>query len=91
MAVATPWSRLERIVFLAIGLATLFFATLTPPFQAPDENQHYMKAQALSHGHVVTQIQGERIGADLPRAAVDLHAVDFPTEPDGQSHRYDKR
>ncbi len=32
----------------------------------------------------------DRIGAELPRAAVDLHALDFPTEPDGQRHRYDK-
>ena len=90
MAIAAPWSRLERIVLLAICLATLFFATLTPPFQAPDENQHYMKALALSQGHVVTEVHGDRIGAELPRAAVDLHAVDFPTEPDGKRHRYDK-
>jgi len=90
MTVVAPWPRLEQILFLVISLATLFCVILTPPFQAPDENQHYMKALALSQGHVVTEIQDDRIGVELPRAAVDLHAVDFPTEPDGQLHRYDK-
>ncbi|WHO40754.1 DUF2142 domain-containing protein [Sphingobium sp. AP49] len=81
---------IENILFIATCLVTFFFAFITPPFQAPDENQHYMKALALSRGHIVTESHDVRIGTYLPRAALDLHAIDFPTEPDGKNHRYDR-
>ncbi|WP_028056036.1 DUF2142 domain-containing protein [Sphingobium bisphenolivorans] len=71
--------RLERLLFAAICAATLFFACVTPPFQAPDENQHFMKALLLSEGRVLTEARGDMIGAELPKAALDLHAIDFPT------------
>lgn len=80
MLFAAPWAPLEKLLLAALCAATLFFAILTPPFQAPDENQHYMKALLLSQGGVLTQRRGDAIGADLPRSAVDLHAVDFPTD-----------
>ncbi|WP_294134582.1 DUF2142 domain-containing protein [Sphingobium sp.] len=80
MLFAAPWSALERLLLAAICAATLFFALVTPPFQAPDENQHYMKALLLSEGGVLATQRGEAIGAQLPRAAIDLHAVDFPTD-----------
>ncbi|WP_040600429.1 DUF2142 domain-containing protein [Sphingobium ummariense] len=90
MLFVAPWAVSEKLLLLAICIATLFFAVLTPPFQAPDENQHYMKALMLSEGHVLTEQRGALIGADLPRAAVELHAIDFPTEPTGQIQRYDR-
>ena len=34
----------------------------------------------LSEGGVLATQRGEAIGAQLPRAAIDLHAVDFPTD-----------
>lgn len=86
---APPWHPLEKLLLFVVALATLFFACVTPPFQAPDENQHYMKALLLSEGRVLTERHGALIGATLPRAAVDLHAVDFPTEPDAAPRRFD--
>ncbi|WP_425262546.1 DUF2142 domain-containing protein [Sphingobium cyanobacteriorum] len=80
MLFAAPWSAVERLLLAAICVATLFFAIVTPPFQAPDENQHYMKALSLAQGHVLTQTRGTAIGVELPRAALDIHAVDFPTD-----------
>lgn len=75
-----PWTPIERLLLAAVCVATLFFAIVTPPFQAPDENQHYMKALALAQGHVLTEQRGEAIGAELPRAALAIHGVDFPTD-----------
>ena len=89
MLFAAPWSALERLLLVAICAATLFFAVVTPPFQAPDENQHYMKALLLSEGGVLTEQRGETIGAQLPRAAIDLHSVDFPTDVPVTLRRFD--
>lgn len=87
---APPPSPVERLLLALACAATLFFLFITPPFQAPDENQHYMKALLLSEGRVLTERRGPAIGADLPRAAIDLHAVDFPTDVTGAPQRYDR-
>jgi uncharacterized membrane protein len=89
MIVAAPWTGLEKLLLAAICAATLFFAIVTPPFQAPDENQHYMKALLLSEGRVLAEQRGPRIGARLPRAALDIHAVDFPTDVAPAPRRFD--
>ncbi|WP_318011139.1 DUF2142 domain-containing protein [Sphingobium sp. 3R8] len=80
MLFAGPWTPIERLLLAAVCVATLFFAIVTPPFQAPDENQHHMKALALAQGHVLTEQRGEAIGVELPRAALAIHGVDFPTD-----------
>ncbi|MFT3978000.1 MAG: DUF2142 domain-containing protein [Sphingomonas bacterium] len=85
---AARWSPIERLLLAAICAATLFFVVFTPPFQAPDENQHYMKALLLSEERVLAEQRGGATGADLPRAAIDLHAVDFPSEPNGRPQLY---
>ena len=80
MLFAAPWSGTEKLLLALLCLLTLFFAVITPPFQAPDENQHYMKALAVRQGDVLTKQRGPAIGTDLPRAALDIHRVDFPTD-----------
>lgn len=81
--VAAPggWSAAERWVLGAVIVATLLFALLTPPFQAPDEDQHYYKSLLLAEGRVLTETRGPLIGADLPAAAVALRHEDFAAAP----------
>ena len=86
---AVPASAMQAWLLALVCVATLAFAVLTPPFQAPDENQHYMKALMLSGGHVLTDRRGDLIGGELPRSAVDLHGVDFPTDAGLGSRRFD--
>lgn len=86
---AVPASAIQAWLLALACIATFAFAVLTPPFQAPDENQHYMKALMLSGGHVLTERRGDLIGAELPRSAVDLHGVDFPTDAGLGSRRFD--
>src|SRR5690606_35175828 len=90
MLVAPAWTTLEKLLLAVICAATLFFALVTPPFQAPDENQHYMKALLLSEGRTLAEQRGERIGAELPRAALDLHAVDFPSDVSPAPRRFER-
>lgn len=89
MAFATPWTMLEKMLLLAICLFTLAFVIITPPFQAPDENQHYMKALLLSEGGVLTEQHGPMVGAFLPGAALKLHAEDFPTDVSAQFRHFE--
>lgn len=90
MLFAAPWSRMERLLLACVCGLTLFFIAVTPPFQAPDENQHYMKALALMEGHLLTEHRGDAIGVSLPRAALDIHAVDFPTDVPETQRRFDR-
>ena len=86
---AIPASAMQAWLLAFICVATLAFAVLTPPFQAPDENQHYMKALLLSDGRVLAEQRGDLIGAELPRSAVDLHGVSFPTDVPPELRRFD--
>lgn len=90
MMFAVPWTRMEQSLLALVCALTLAFTVVTPPFQAPDENQHYMKALWLSQGHVLTRRQGELIGAPLPRAALAIHAADFPTDASLAHRRFDR-
>ncbi|MCK0531264.1 DUF2142 domain-containing protein [Sphingobium agri] len=87
--IAVPVTGLERWLLALVCTVTLAFAIITPPFQAPDENQHYMKALLLADGRVMTEQRGPEIGAELPRSALELHGVDFPTEVTGKARRFD--
>jgi uncharacterized membrane protein len=78
----------DRLMFALICAFTLLFLVLTPPFQSPDESQHYMKALALAEGRVRAVSNGREIGAMLPRAALDLRDSDFPAEQPGELKRY---
>jgi uncharacterized membrane protein len=71
------WSRSERLVLAAVCVLTLIFVIITPPFEAPDETQHFMKALALSRGSLFADVRGPEIGHALPSAATDLYLEDF--------------
>jgi uncharacterized membrane protein len=77
----------EKAVFAAICAATLLFTLITPPFQAPDEDQHWFKAVLLSEGRLLAERHGGQVGAELPRDAVALRSIDFPGEKAGVRFR----
>ncbi|HEY0084311.1 MAG TPA: DUF2142 domain-containing protein [Allosphingosinicella sp.] len=79
--------RTEKIVFAATCAAILLFVFITPPFQAPDEDQHWYKAVLLSQGRLLAERQGELTGAVLPRDAIELPRSDFPRERPGAAWR----
>ncbi|HWV12649.1 MAG TPA: DUF2142 domain-containing protein, partial [Sphingobium sp.] len=90
MPIAVPVTKLECWLLALVCAITLAFATVTPPFQSPDENQHYMKALLLADGRVMTEQRGQEIGAELPRSALALHGTDFPTHFSGKAQRFDR-
>ena len=80
-------ARAEKIVFAAICAAILLFVFITPPFQAPDEDQHWYKAVLLSEGRLLAERQGGLTGAVLPLDAIELRRSDFPGERSGVAWR----
>lgn len=52
---------------LSGGVVMVF---LSPPFQAPDEPNHFFRAQALSEGYVLARRESDRVGAPMSGAIV---------------------
>jgi len=61
-------------IFLIIGLIWgVAFLVITPPFQVPDEPEHYFKALSLSDGQILPEEQGGRAGIYIPENALLLY------------------
>ncbi len=51
------------------GLAFLF---ITPPFQSPDEINHFYKASQISEGHFISVKKDSRVGGEIPVGFIKL-------------------
>ena len=74
------------LTFLLVGLG---YVVLTPPFDAPDETNHYLKSWSISEGHLLlAPSHDHRLGDTLPEALgilcqyfrPDGHAPSHPIE-----------
>src|SRR5271169_6733390 len=66
------WLRPD-LACLLLGLAgALSMVVLTPPFQVPDEQEHFHRAYQLSELHLLRTEQDGRAGADLPSSLIEL-------------------
>ncbi|MBK7938132.1 MAG: DUF2142 domain-containing protein [Lewinellaceae bacterium] len=57
------------------GLALIFggiFVFLTPPFQSPDEPNHFLRAFQVSEGAFFPEKQKQRLGGQLPASLVQV-------------------
>lgn len=56
-----------------LGLVMMLLMVLiTPPFQVPDEAQHFFRAYQISEGQLIAEVRGETAGGDLPSSLQDL-------------------
>lgn len=67
----------QRISFLRywgfLGLFTVLLLTLiTPPFQVPDEPQHFFRAYQISEGKLIAEVRGATAGGVLPSSLQEL-------------------
>lgn len=83
-------TRAERAMFVLIAATTLLLALLTPPFQVPDEPQHFSKAIHLADGHLFAERVNGKIGAMEPRGYADLSEQYFPVGAIGQRREYNR-
>jgi uncharacterized membrane protein len=47
-------------------LIGLFYNLLVPPFQVPDEHDHFRRVYHLASGHFLPEKKGNRLGGDIP-------------------------
>jgi uncharacterized membrane protein len=68
------WERFapHRIYFVIGGLATLFLCFLTPPFEVPDEPQHFYRGYQLSTGEFWGSVKNGQAGSVLPSSLPEL-------------------
>ena len=58
------------LTFLLVGLG---YVVLTPPFDAPDETNHFLKAWSVSEGHLLlAPSHDHRLGDTLPQSVGEL-------------------
>ncbi len=70
------------VLACSFGLAVL---AANPPFQAPDENDHFFRVFQISEGTFIGERHGATAGGDLPQAAVDV------TNTEGIPFHYEKK
>ena len=83
-----PLTVMERWLLRLIALSCLLFCIVTPPFQAPDEPQHFIRSVRLAEGKIFAEKEGHAVGGWVERRFADLSQVDFPREAFGVATRY---
>jgi len=56
------WRR-SSLILVVFGI---FYALITPPFQTPDEPNHFFRAWQVSEGHFFPEKMNARLGGELP-------------------------
>ncbi|MBX2890564.1 MAG: DUF2142 domain-containing protein [Saprospiraceae bacterium] len=60
-------------LFLRVSLLLgVVFAVLVPPFQSPDEPNHFFRAYQVSEGVFFPEIREQRLGGTLPRSLAQV-------------------
>jgi uncharacterized membrane protein len=70
------------VLACSFGLGTLI---ANPPFQAPDENDHFARVFQLSEGTLIGEKRGNMSGGELPKAAIDV------TNTEGIPFHYERK
>jgi len=60
------WANVPEKLYLIVALiGVIGFALITPPFQGPDEQSHYIRAQYISHGYILP-VDANKANTHLP-------------------------
>jgi uncharacterized membrane protein len=70
LAVDTVRTAIARTYLVTALVGGVIMVFLSPPFQAPDEPNHFFRAQALSEGDFVAKRTGNVVGAPMSSAIV---------------------
>jgi len=62
----------ERFFFVCSTVFGLIFLVMTPPFQTPDEFNHFYRAYQISEGNLVAIKKDSRLGGELPVSLVNM-------------------
>ncbi|KWT82952.1 DUF2142 domain-containing protein [Candidatus Magnetominusculus xianensis] len=75
-------------VFLILGIVFgLLFVFVVPPFQAPDETNHFYRSYQLSEGRALAERRGGDVGGMLPESLIKTAKTlskDIPGHPENK-------
>lgn len=75
-------------VFLTLAIVFgLLFVVVVPPFQAPDETNHFYRCYQLSEGRVLAERRGGDVGGMLPESLITTARTvskDIPGHPENK-------
>jgi len=71
-SITTPWLSPALVCFLLGLVGALSMIILTPPFQVPDEQEHFHRAYQLSELQLRGIVQDGRAGGMLPSSLIEL-------------------
>lgn len=68
----TSWlSRPDRCYVLLAPPIGFLFLIVTPPFQVPDEPNHFFRCYQISDGHIMPEKLESQVGGEIPRSVID--------------------
>lgn len=81
-------------VYLVVGLiGVIGFALITPPFQGPDEQAHYIRVQYMAHGYFVP-VDVKKADISLPKSIQTALKISFFEEDirgnDGKKYDFNR-
>jgi uncharacterized membrane protein len=62
----------EIFFVLLSSLFGLAFLVITPPFQVPDEINHFYRAYQISEGHWIAEQKDQRVGGVIPKSLENI-------------------
>lgn len=65
-------------IFLIVFIFGIFLIIITPPFQSPDERNHFFRAIHISQGNLIGEKYNNRLGGNLPILADSLAEIFEP-------------
>ncbi|MBF0556353.1 MAG: DUF2142 domain-containing protein [Nitrospirae bacterium] len=75
-------------VFLILGIVFgLLFVVIVPPFQAPDETNHFYRSYQISEGRFLAERRGGDVGGMLPESLIKTAKTlskDIPGHPENK-------
>ncbi len=61
------------IFFLIVSFVSgVFFLIITPPFQVPDEINHFYKSYHISNGNLLSESMDNRLGGYMPKSFIEI-------------------
>src|SRR3989339_542516 len=75
----------ENAFLCLAGFFGILFIFITPPFQSPDEQEHFYRTYQVSELQLVAQKENEKVGGYLPKSLKDIAQItmdDIPFHPE---------
>jgi hypothetical protein len=65
------FGRLDHCYALIALLIGFLYLLITPPFQVPDEPNHFFRCYQISEGHLLPERLESQVGGEIPRSLID--------------------